>query len=147
MIDEDAEFLYRVYVSTRDDMLSLPWNDEQKSALLWNQFQAQHIHYQNFFAGAQFDIVLVDNQSVGRLYLHRTEDENRIIDIAFLPEFRGRGIGSIVMQEILDEADKQQIPVRLRVQPDRPARQWYERLGFKKIEDEQVNWHMERQPN
>ncbi len=144
-IDEnDLEFLCAVYTTTREDIAQLPWSDEQKAELCRHQFLAQHTHYEQFFANAAFEIVLVDDEPVGRVYVDRTKDEIRVIDISILPRHRGRGIGGVVMNEILNEAAQQGLPVRLRVEPNNPARRWYESLGFQKIADEQVNWHMER---
>ena len=65
-------FLYEVYASTRQGELAVvPWDDAQKAAFLQMQFDAQHAHYQQHFAGAAFDIVLVDGQPAGRLYVAR----------------------------------------------------------------------------
>ena len=50
-------------------------------------FDAQHAYYQEHYAGAAFDVILVDGQPAGRLYVARESDEIRIIDIALLPEY------------------------------------------------------------
>jgi ribosomal protein S18 acetylase RimI-like enzyme len=142
--ERDMEFLYNVFSATREDVARMPWSDEEKVAFCRHQFQAQHVHYQRFFAGSDFDVVLLNKEPVGRVYVHRDEEEYRVIDLAFLPQFRGRGIGSLVIMQILDEADQQHKPVRLRVDPNRRARKWYESLGFRKIAVEESGWHMER---
>ena len=57
--DDDLDFLYRVYASTREEEMELiPWNAEQKAEFLRMQFQAQHKHYQEHFGDAKFDIIL-----------------------------------------------------------------------------------------
>ena len=141
---DDMEFLYRVYASTREDIAQLPYTDEQKNALYWHQFEAQHVHYQKHFTGCEFDIVLVDGRPAGRVYVHQTDEEFRIVDLAFLPDFRGKGIGTVVMKEIIEEANRNKKPIRLRVDPKKPALQWYLDFGFKQIADEETAWHMER---
>ena len=90
-----------------------------------------------------FHIVLAGETRIGRLYVHYGSIEIRVIDIAILPEFRGSGVGATLMRDVLDRAAAEKKPVRLRVEPDNPALDWYTRLGFKKIADEQTNWHME----
>jgi ribosomal protein S18 acetylase RimI-like enzyme len=143
LVEDDMEFLWRLYSTTRDDIAQLPLSDEQKIQFLNHQFQAQHSHYQRYFSDANFDIVLSGETRVGRLYVEYGTTEIRIIDIAILPEFRGNGIGSKLLREILERAELEKMPVRLRVEPNNPALQWYTRLGFKKIADEQINWHLE----
>ena len=138
------EFLGDVYASTRSDLSILPWSSEQKVEFCRSQFIAQHQHYQRQFADAQFDVVMVDNQAVGRIYVDNNENECRVIEMTILPEFQKRGIATALMTEILDAADTMRKPVRLRVEHNNPARHWYKRLGFRKIADEQINWHMER---
>ena len=147
MNGDDMEFLYRVYVSTRDDIAQAPVSEEQKQALYWHQFESQHVHYQKYFKGSEFDVVLVNGKPAGRVYVHQTDDEIRIVDLSLLPEFRGKGVGEKVLSEIFEQADRCNKPLRLRVDPNKPALKWYLGLGFQKIEEEEFCWHMERKPN
>ena len=70
-----------------------------------------------------------------------------IVDIAVLPEYRGAGIGSVLMSEILNESRQTGKPVRLHVEIFNPALAWYERLGFRTIENVSVYSLMEWLPN
>jgi GNAT superfamily N-acetyltransferase len=49
------------------------------------------------YAGAAFDVILVDGQPAGRLYVAREDDEICIVDIALLPEYCNRGIGTTLL--------------------------------------------------
>src|SRR5204863_10048783 len=93
---EDMDFLCRVYASTRQDEMALvtDWSEAQKTAFLQMQFNAQHAHYAEHYAHAQFQIILLDGAPIGRLYVDRRVKEIRIVDISLLPEYRNRGIGS-----------------------------------------------------
>jgi len=142
--DGDLELLYRIYASTREEELSVvPWSDAEKEAFLQQQFHAQHTYYQQQYPAASYQVILLDNQPIGRLYLDRREDEHRIIDIALLTEYRGRGIGGALMQDILDEAATEDKPVRIHVECNNPALHLYHRLGFREIEDQGVYLLME----
>ena len=91
---EDQDFLRRLYASTRqEELAAVPWSEEEKAAFLQMQFRAQHTYYKQQFPEAQFDIILQDHHPIGRLYVDRRPEEIRLIDIAFLPEYRGQGIG------------------------------------------------------
>ncbi len=71
---------------------------------------------------------------VGRLYLARLTDEIRIVDIAIMPEHRGRGIASrLLSPDVIAEAEAAGLPVRLHVEHWNRARHLYERLGFRTI--------------
>ena len=92
---DDREFLYRVYASTRTEELAVvPWDDAQKDAFLRAQFDAQDAWWRENYGGASFDVIVVDGEPAGRLYLHRGDTEIRIVDIALLPEHRGKGVGT-----------------------------------------------------
>ncbi len=145
--EDDAEFLYAVYASTRQEELAQTgWSEEQKEQFLRMQFRAQHQHYQQHYADASFEIILLDGQPIGRLYLRRSNDEHRIVDIALLSEYRGRGIGKSIMNSILDGAQREGKPVRIHVERNNPALGLYHQLGFVQIEDKGVYLFMEWLP-
>ena len=78
---DDVSFLCYVYASTREDELAeLPWSDSEKATFLKMQFEAQHTHYQEHFKQANFDLILLDGEPIGRLYLGRRKDEFRVIE-------------------------------------------------------------------
>jgi ribosomal protein S18 acetylase RimI-like enzyme len=134
---EDMEFLLRVYGSTRADELALvpDWSAAQKEAFVRMQFEAQHAWYQEHYGGAQFDVVLVDGEPAGRLYVHRRGSEIRLVDITLLPEFRGRGLGGRLLADLMAEAAAAGKPLTIHVEKYNPAMRLYRRLGFTAIAD------------
>jgi GNAT superfamily N-acetyltransferase len=142
---EDRDFLLEVYAGTRAEELALvPWTEEQKLAFVSMQFAAQDRHYREHYPGARFLVVCYGERAVGRLYLHRTPDEIRIIDIVLLPAERGRGIGSALLAGILAEADAASLPVSIHVERNNPALSIYARLGFEMVEDKGVYLYLVR---
>jgi ribosomal protein S18 acetylase RimI-like enzyme len=75
-------------------------------------------------------VIVAGGEDAGRLYVARWEDEIRIVDIALLPEFRGRGIGSALLRDLIDEAEAAGRPLSIHVEQNNPARPLYDRLGF-----------------
>jgi ribosomal protein S18 acetylase RimI-like enzyme len=126
----DRDFLFRVYASTRDDLAVLPWPDETKEAFLRQQFDARTRDYEARFAEARPAVVLRDGEPVGQLWVSRSQEEVRMLDVALLPEHRGAGVGTSLVVDLLAEGRAQRLPVRLHVRVDSPARRLYERLGF-----------------
>ena len=145
---EDEPFLYQVYASTREEELKVvPWSEQEKVAFLKMQFEAQHKYYQEQYSKAKYWVIERQNKPIGRLYLDYRTDEVRIIDIAILSEHRNQGIGSQILRDILAEAEKRNLPVRIHVEQYNSALNLYLRLGFKKIGDIGVYFLMEWQPN
>lgn len=137
--DEDAAFLSEVYFSTRWVELEVTgWSDAQKLEFLRMQFTAQDTHYRAHYDGAEFLVVLESGVPVGRLYLHASSQELRVMDIALLTQHRRRGIGAALMHALLESARGSGRRVTLHVEHQNPARFWYERLGFQSLEDRGV---------
>ena len=142
--DEDQPFLRRLYSSTRQDEMALvDWTEEQKREFLTMQFMAQHKFYLEQFRRARFDLMLLGDEPIGRLYVDRRRDELRIIDIALLPQYRSQGIGSYFMKQLLAEAAAKNLPVRIHVEHYNPAMRLYRRLGFQQIDENGVYYLME----
>ena len=136
----DEPILAEIYASTRRQELApiLDWSAGQKEAFLQQQFGAQHRYYQEVFPAASFDLIVWGAQAIGRLYVDRRPGELRIIDIALLPQFRGSGVGTRLLQGVLAEAEQTGAAVSIHVERLNPALGWYRRLGFQLIEDKGV---------
>lgn len=143
----DEELLFRIYASTRADELAVvPWDDAQKLAFLRAQFDAQDRWYREHYASASSDIVMIDGEPAGRLYVYRGEAEIRIVDIALLPEQRRNGAGTALLRDLLAEADAAGMSVTIHVERFNAALRLYERLGFMVAEDKGVYLLLERSP-
>ena len=145
---EDEPFLLEVYAGARrDELARVPWDETQKRAFLTFQFTAQHQHYQDHFAEAEYCVVLDGGLPVGRLYVDRRVDEIRILDVAVLPEYQGQGIGRTLIQTLLREAEAAGKPVRLYVENFQQRSQAvFRQLGFEPKEDHGLSLLMEWQP-
>jgi len=122
------------------------WSEQQIEEFLQMQFTLQHTQYLQEYKNASFEIILLDKVPMGRLYVDRRKQEIRILDIALLPEFRGRGIGSQIFKELISEADRKKLPLNFHVEHNNPAQRLYERLGFEKKELRGMHYFMERLP-
>ena len=140
----DMAFLFKVYASTREEELAVvPWTPEQKVAFLGMQFQAQHSHYQTHYADASFQIVQEHETPIGRLYVHRSPSTIMVMDIALMPEYRGKGLGSTLMKQIQTEAREAGKTVKIYVEQNNRALSIYRKLGFVQTGLEGVYFAME----
>lgn len=129
--EADSGILRRIYASTRSDELApLPWTAAQKEAFLEMQFQAQHADYHHNYPDADFTIIHCEGTCAGRLYVHRFETGIHVIDLALLPEFRGHGIGTSVLTDLINEADSAGKPLSIHVEKHNRALSLYQKLGF-----------------
>ena len=143
----DAELLYRIYASTREDELAVvPWEPAQKEAFLRMQFAAQDRYYHATFPAASYDLIVSGEEVLGRLYVDRGEAAWLVLDIALLPEHRGRGIGARLLTDVLAEAGAAAKPVQIHVERFNPAQRLYDRLGFRQVADEGVYLRLEWNP-
>jgi ribosomal protein S18 acetylase RimI-like enzyme len=143
----DRAFLLDVYASVREPELAhVPWDDAVKRAFVEQQFAAQDEHYREHYPGATLDIIEVDGEPAGRLYVHRGERDIRIMDIALAPSFRGRGIGTALLEPLIAEAQASECRLSIHVEADNPARRLYERLGFVQVGEHGVYLLLERAP-
>ena len=136
VVPDDRAFLRAVYGSTRwEELEPTGWADEQKHAFLDHQFEAQDVYYRENYEGATYDVIVVDGFPAGRLYVARWPEQIRIMDIALLPAARGKGVGTTLLRELLDEAAAEGKPLTIHVEHENPAMRLYERLGFRRVED------------
>jgi RimJ/RimL family protein N-acetyltransferase len=136
----DHDFLLEVYRSTRAEELALvPWTSEQQQVFIKHQFAAQQDHYTNTYPAASHDIILFNGRPVGRLYVARLDQEVRIIDITLLPGERNAGIGSYLIRQMLDEAERTERAVRIWIEEFNPSLRLFERLGFTPSEQQGIH--------
>jgi ribosomal protein S18 acetylase RimI-like enzyme len=126
----DADFLRAVFASTRATELSALGSGPAADAFIRMQFEAQTRHYAAVYPRARDSIIEVDGEPAGRLFVDRAEDEVRVVDIALLPGFRGRGVGGTLVRRLLDEAQASGLPVRCHVIEGNEALGFWLRLGF-----------------
>ena len=144
---EDDEFLLEVYASTRAaEMALVPWTDEQREAFVRWQFAAQQQHYAKHYPEARHDIILSDGRRVGRLFVARLDHEIRIVDITVVPVERNAGIGSHLLKDLLEEADRTGKKTTIYVEDFNPSLGLFKRLGFAPTEQNGVYLLLERNP-
>jgi ribosomal protein S18 acetylase RimI-like enzyme len=147
--DADQEFLIGVYAGTRaDELAQTGWDDSQKDAFIRWQYSMQKKEYEARYPDARYDVILVDGVPAGRIWVGADDTQIRLLDIAVIPEFQNRGVGAHLLRQLMDEATRDNKPLRHMVFVlNQDAFRFYERLGFKTIEDVGGYLHMEWLPD
>ena len=105
--ESDNEFLLSVYASTREDELAqATWAEGQKEMFLRWQFDLQRREYDTRFPDAEYHVIFVDQQPAGRIWIGSDDEQIRLLDIALLPEFQNRGVGTALLERLKSDAAK-----------------------------------------
>jgi ribosomal protein S18 acetylase RimI-like enzyme len=143
-VDGDLDFLRALYASTRADELELlAWSDDQREQFLAMQFDMRQAHYRGAYDEVGSQIVLLEGRPIGRLYVHRSDSEIYLVDIALLAQHRGAGIGAKLIRELLAEATASGKPVRLTAEQGSAAVRLYEGLGFRRTGETEIHISMQ----
>ncbi len=140
----DQPFLEQLYYSTREDeLMQINWSEQQKQQFSIMQFIAQKSDYEKRYPNAIQQIIYVKKKAAGCLYTNETDNNIHVIDIALLPQFRNKGVGKFILQQLKNKAKKQQKTMSLNVIKTNPAKHLYERLGFISIKEDGIREYME----
>lgn len=134
--EADLPLLAETYFSTRrEEVAQTGWPLDAQQRFLDHQFGAQHAHYQAHYPTAEWLVIERDGTALGRLYVDEWESELRLIDIALLPEARGGGIGTALLEDLIEVAGDKGKPLSIHVERNNPAMSLYRRLGFAKADE------------
>jgi ribosomal protein S18 acetylase RimI-like enzyme len=129
---EDGPFLEALYQdSRREEVRAWGWDPQQAEAFLRLQWLAKRQSYAMQYPNAEYRLVTVNDSAAGAYLLNEEPRQIRIVDIAFMQLYRNRGLGTLLLKALQQEAKQREADLLLSVQTHNPARRLYERLGFK----------------
>ena len=89
-------------------------------------------------------LILVEDERAGCVGFRISEGEIKIDSFYLDRRYQNRGLGATILKVLLAEADAQDLPVRLEVLRGSPAGRFYERHGFVKLGEDDVEAEYER---
>jgi ribosomal protein S18 acetylase RimI-like enzyme len=134
----DREFLFALHRATMRDYLdaTFGWEDRAQQAL-----------FDESFTPRKCQIIRVDGEDAGVLVLETGDAEISLELIEIDPRFQGRGVGTSVVESVLEEGAETNKPVALRVlRVNSAARSLYERLGFVSYREDDVRAYLRAEP-
>jgi len=109
----------------------------------WDEQEQRRLHEKRFCPSA-IRIIMSAGRSIGLVSIHQADDRVHLRKLFLLPEAQGKGVGSQVLAQVLDEARQARRPVALTVLKSNPrAKSFYERHGFALLEETETHYKME----
>ncbi len=117
----DKDFLWKLKVASMRGYIEAVhgWDDAIQYGFFEQGFHPEDIR-----------IIQCDRRDIGMYELRERDEEWFLARIEILPAFQGRGIGTKVIQGMIDQVSKTGKPLRLQVFKVNPAQKLYECIGF-----------------
>jgi|GEM_PF-719069 len=137
---EDYNFIYNLNKANIEDYVIKTWGN-------WNEdFQSEF--FSRYFQTIEFQIIVVNDKNVGIVAFSRSEKSIVIDEIQILPEYQNKGIGTLILSDIIADAQKAKIEINLRVlKVNNIAQNFYNKLGFEKIGNTETHFLLSKKPN
>lgn len=131
--ESDLDFLLDLRMKTMNEHYansSLPTDRESTLQRVLYQFE-------------KANIILFNNEPIGLLKIDRSKDKIEVLQLQVDPSQQGKGLGKIILKQIIAEALSSQKPVVLSVLKTNKAQNLYSSLGFVTIDENEHSYIME----
>jgi len=144
----DEAFLRRLILDTiAGELGASAWPEPMRSHLLDIQYAARRHPHGAAFSETSSQIIEADGADAGWFVTTTLPHEVRLVEIMVVPARRGRGVGTAAIRQLLAAAAEAGKPVRLSVSvTNHAAIGLYERLGFRRIDSDEVQHFMQYSP-
>jgi ribosomal protein S18 acetylase RimI-like enzyme len=144
----DEPFIRRLVTDTLAlEFGAAAWPELLRSQVLELQYATRRQGPRANFPEGESRVILIDGEPAGWMFTAEFDDHIHVAEIMVLPEHRGKGAGSAVLQQMLDAAARDRKAVRLHVNVlNAGAIRLYQRLGFQRTGGNEVQHDMEAQP-
>jgi len=147
-LPQDEIFLYELYSAIRGPEFALaPITAQQREHLIRIQFRGQMSAYAQMYPNSCYHIVLLDGKPAGRLWVAPGDGELHLVDIAVHPSLQSKGIGTVLIQRLQQEAIRARLPIRCSVFRFNPGSlRFHRRQGFHIVREDQMYFYLEWRP-
>lgn len=137
---EDYDFIYNLKKTTMKDYVIKTWGS-------WDE-DLQRNFFSRELKAIEYQIIVVKNENIGIFAFSRNETSIVVDEIQILPKYQNKGIGTLILSEIIANAQKAKIETTLRVlKVNSMAQKFYNKLGFEKIGDTETHFLLSKKPN
>lgn len=134
---EDLELVYEITRDAMRDYVEQTWGR-------WDEAEQRKKHRDNYIPDTH-RLVEIGNAVAGVMATENLPDHVWLVKLYLLADFRGQGIGTAMLEQVVQEAEELRKPVRLRVlRINVRAQALYARHGFRVVEQTPERLFMER---
>ncbi len=105
--------------------------------------KVQRLNFNAKWLAQQFSKIIIDGEVVGGIWIDEHDEYRQIREIQIHPTFQGQGIGTRVMQDVIDRTRQMDKNLMLKVLHENHAIALYRRLGFVVVDDTGLQYVME----
>lgn len=137
-VDADYAFLYNLHRLTMQEYIEPIWG--------WHE-EWQQEYFRAKFDPTRYQIIVIGDRRGGVIVVEDKPDEIYLGLIEVLPEFQGHGLGTRLMNTLLERAKTTGRTLSLHVlKTNHPARRLYERIGLRVVGEEGYRYRMSWRP-
>ncbi len=147
---QDEPLLFELFAAEKvPEFAAIGLTEAQYRPLLEMQYRGRAISYSAQHPEAESWIICLQQAAeltaVGQYLLVKTPQGSRIVDLAVLPQYRGQGIATQVLQQLAQQSAAAGKALTLRVMKGNQAIRLYTRLGFDVVNEDEIShemlWH------
>lgn len=135
--DRDVAFARKLYFDTMREIITRLFG--------WDQ-RREEKKFAQFFKLEEVRIIIADGRDVGWIQEQISPTSINLGSFYVLPAMQDRGIGTHILQMLLERAASESKTVTLAVAKINPARQFYEKLGFRTTHEDEYKLYMSAGP-
>jgi len=137
--NNDCDYLYSLLTITMKQYYIETYGE-------WND-KVEHAYFDKSFKDNKYQIISYKGHDVGCLVIKYNQDEIFIIEFQILPKYQNKGIGSMVLKNIIKESEKLKFPIKLEVlKSNVKAQKLYQRMYFIKSGESKSHITLIRNP-
>ncbi len=134
----DTEFARRVHHRAYHDIVVAQFGD-------WNETVQDRL-FESDWSTPGFEVITYEGVACGYTCVEDREQDIHVRELALLPRFQGKGIGTSILQGAMERAAERNVPIRLGVLRKNRALQMYRKLGFEETSDTETHVTLEWRP-
>jgi GNAT superfamily N-acetyltransferase len=135
--DDDVAFARNLYFETMGEIIERLFG--------WDESREEK-NFARFFKLDEVRIITVDGQDVGWIQEQISQRNINLGSFYIAPTMQGRGVGTQVLRMLLEMAASESKSMTLAVVKINPARQFYEKRGFRTTHEDEHKFYMIADP-
>ena len=131
--DADGDFVNTLTRSVMKSYVEATWS---------SAIDRERYYFKNRFQQPNTNIIQCNGNAIGRITIRYLADRVIIDGIHIVDAFQGQGIGRSLMTQIIEAANKKDMPVELILLKSNPVKKLYDALGFHLYKEDLYHYYM-----